>query len=91
VDLRKITCPVLNIMGQTDDLVPSAQSMPFNDLVGSSDRKSILFGSGHIGLAVGAKAQTQLWPEACQWLAERSGRFEADQGPSAGSWTMAHS
>ena len=72
VNLREITCPVLNIMGRNDDLVPCAQSMPFNDLIGSTDRKSIVFDSGHIGLAVGAKAQAQLWPEACQWLAERS-------------------
>jgi polyhydroxyalkanoate synthase len=72
VNLRKITCPVLNVIGRNDDLVPSAQSLPFNDLVGSTDRKSIVFPTGHIGLAVGAKAQAQLWPEACQWLAQRS-------------------
>jgi hypothetical protein len=77
-ELKKGATPseVLNIMGRSDDLVPSAQSLPFNDLVASTDRKSILFPSGHIGLAVSAKAQTQLWPEACQWLAERSGVLE---------------
>jgi hypothetical protein len=31
VDLRNICCPVLNIMAGKDDLVPSAQSAPFND------------------------------------------------------------
>ncbi|MDB6020871.1 MAG: Poly(R)-hydroxyalkanoic acid synthase, class PhaC subunit [Pedosphaera sp.] len=72
VDLRKITCPVLNIMAQNDDLVPCAQSAPFNDLVGSKDRKSIVVPAGHIGLAVGSKAQKEAWPEACRWLAERS-------------------
>ncbi|HZQ46051.1 MAG TPA: class III poly(R)-hydroxyalkanoic acid synthase subunit PhaC [Verrucomicrobiae bacterium] len=72
VDLRKITCPVLNIMAQNDDLVPCAQSAPFNDLVGSRDRKSIVVPAGHIGLAVGSKAQKEAWPEACRWLAERS-------------------
>ncbi len=72
VDLRKITCPVLNIMARNDDLVPCAQSTPFNDLVGSKDRKSIVVPAGHIGLAVGSKAQKEAWPEACRWLAERS-------------------
>ena len=33
-----------------------AQSLPFNDLVGSSDRKSIMLQAGHIGLAIGGKA-----------------------------------
>ncbi|MDB6064105.1 MAG: phaC [Pedosphaera sp.] len=72
VDLRKITCPVLNIMAQNDDLVPCAQSAPFNDLVSSRDRKSIVVPAGHIGLAVGSKAQKEAWPDACRWLAERS-------------------
>jgi len=72
VDLRKITCPILNIMAKADDLVPCAQSMPFNDLVSSKDRQSILFPAGHIGLAVGSKAQRELWPQACEWTAKRS-------------------
>ena len=72
VDLRRITCPVLNIMASNDDLVPCAQSMPFNDLVSSKDRESILFPAGHIGLAVGSKAQREVWPKACEWLAKRS-------------------
>jgi polyhydroxyalkanoate synthase len=72
VDLRRITCPVLNIMAQNDDLVPCAQSAPFNDLVSSNDRKAMILPAGHIGLAVGSKAQRELWPQACHWLAERS-------------------
>jgi polyhydroxyalkanoate synthase len=72
VNLRNITCPVLNLMARKDDLVPCAQSLPFNDLVGSADRKAIEFPAGHIGLAVGSKAQKELWPQACEWLAARS-------------------
>ncbi len=71
VDLRKITCPVLNLMATRDDLVPCAQSEAFNDLVGSTDRRTIKFPAGHIGLAVGSKAQKELWPEVVRWLAER--------------------
>ncbi len=57
VDLKQITCPVLNLMASRDDLVPCAQSEPFNDLVGSSDRRTIKLDVGHIGLAMGTKAQ----------------------------------
>jgi poly(3-hydroxyalkanoate) synthetase len=28
--------------------------------------------SGHIGLAIGGQAQRELWPRACDWLAERT-------------------
>jgi polyhydroxyalkanoate synthase len=72
VDLKRIVCPVLNLMATKDDLVPCAQSEPFNDLVGSSDRKTMKLKAGHIGLAVGSRAQNELWPDVCQWLVERS-------------------
>jgi polyhydroxyalkanoate synthase len=74
VHLRDIVCPVLNIMAGKDDLVPCAQGMPFNDLVGSTDRKTIVLkDSGHIGLAIGGRAQKEVWPQACDWLGQRSG------------------
>ena len=72
IDLANITCPILNLTATKDHLVPCGQSLPFNDLVGSQDRKTINFPAGHIGLAVGSKAQRDLWPKACDWLAERS-------------------
>jgi hypothetical protein len=73
VHLQNITCPVLNIMAGKDDLVPCSQGMAFNDLVGSRDRRAILLnGTGHIGLAIGGKAQKEVWPQACSWLADRS-------------------
>jgi polyhydroxyalkanoate synthase subunit PhaC len=72
VELKRITCPVLNLMADQDDLVPPAQSEPFNDLVGSTDRKAIRLATGHIGLAVSSAAQRELWPQAVQWLGERS-------------------
>ena len=73
VNLKNIICPVLNLMAGKDDLVPCSQGLPFNDLVGSRDRKAILLeGSGHIGLAIGGRAQKEVWPPACDWLAKRS-------------------
>jgi polyhydroxyalkanoate synthase subunit PhaC len=73
VNLKNIACPVLNLMASKDDLVPCSQGIPFTDLVGSKDRKSILLeGSGHIGLAIGGRAQKEVWPAACQWLGERT-------------------
>jgi len=72
VDLRRITCPVLNLAAEKDHLVPCGQSLPFNDAVGSTDRTAITFPAGHIGMAVGSKANHELWPTACDWLAKRS-------------------
>ncbi len=72
VDLRKITCPLLNLMAKNDDLVPCAQTEPLNDLVSSKDNEKIVWPAGHIGLAVSGRAQKELWPRAVEWLAKRS-------------------
>jgi len=72
VDLRRITCPVLNLVAQHDHLVPPSQSLSFNDAVAARDRKSINFPAGHIGMAVSSRAHRELWPQVCDWLAERS-------------------
>lgn len=71
VNLKNITCPILNLVAQHDHLVHPNQSLPFNDAVGSSDRKTVNFPAGHIGLAVSSKAHRDLWPKVVDWLQER--------------------
>jgi poly[(R)-3-hydroxyalkanoate] polymerase subunit PhaC len=72
VDLRKITCPLLNLMASSDHLVPCSQTEPLNDLVSSTDKEKIIWPAGHIGLAVSSKAQKELWPRAVDWLIQRT-------------------
>ncbi len=72
VNLKNITCPILNLVAQHDHLVHPNQSLPLNEAVGSTDRTTINFPAGHIGLAVSGKAHKDMWPKAVQWLAERS-------------------
>lgn len=72
VDLRRITCPLLNLMARKDDLVPCAQTEPLNDLVSSKDKEKIIWPAGHIGLAVSSRAQKELWPRAVDWLVKRT-------------------
>jgi polyhydroxyalkanoate synthase len=71
VDLRKITCPLMNLMAAKDDLVPPSQSEPLNDLISSTDKETIVVPSGHIGLSIGGYAQKNVWPKVCDWLGER--------------------
>jgi polyhydroxyalkanoate synthase subunit PhaC len=72
VDLRNITCPLLNLMASSDHLVPCSQTEPLNDLVSSTDKEKIIWPAGHIGLAVGTSAQKELWPRAVDWLLQRT-------------------
>jgi polyhydroxyalkanoate synthase len=84
VNLTQITCPLLNLVAVSDHLVPKELSLPLNDHVGSTDKESVVFPAGHIGLAVGSKANRELWPKVADWLAKRSTAMpQAASRPSA--------
>ncbi|HKA52987.1 MAG TPA: alpha/beta fold hydrolase [Candidatus Binatia bacterium] len=68
VDLRRITCPVLNVLGEYDDVVHPQASLPLTDLVGSEDKHNLVFPVGHIGVVVSSSAHRKLWPQVGTWL-----------------------
>ena len=70
-NLKDITCPVLNVIGEHDDVVHPKSSLPLENLVGSPDAGTIVFPTGHIGAAVSSGAQKKLWPQVVSWLRER--------------------
>jgi polyhydroxyalkanoate synthase subunit PhaC len=72
IDLRKITCPLLNLMARKDHLVPCSQSEPLNDLVSSTDKEKIIWPAGHIGLGVSSRAHKELWPRVVKWIGDRT-------------------
>jgi polyhydroxyalkanoate synthase len=72
VDLGRITCPVLLLTARNDHLVPPASTEAIRARVASTDVRSMVMDGGHVGLVVGRTAQKRVWPEATQWLAERS-------------------
>jgi polyhydroxyalkanoate synthase len=71
IDLRRIICPLLNIVARFDDLVPLRTCEPLTQLVGSRDKQTIVFPSSHIGVAAGLVAHERLWPAVGQWLGVR--------------------
>lgn len=71
VDLRRITCPVLNVVGEYDDVVHPQSSLPFLECVSSLDKANVLFPTGHIGVVVSAASHKKLWPQVGTWLKER--------------------
>ena len=72
VDLKKITMPVLNIIGTNDDLVSAESSRTITDIISSKDKKTLEFPTGHVGLCIGQAAHKKLWPEVGQWIKEHS-------------------
>jgi len=80
VDLKNITMPVLNIFGEQDHLVPPSCSKPLSKLVGSKDVTTKPFNLGHIGMYVSGRSQKELAPTVAEWLMQRSGGKNIDEG-----------
>jgi polyhydroxyalkanoate synthase len=68
VNLKDISCPVLNVIGMYDDVVHPQSSLSLLDLVGSQDKQSLAFPTGHIGVVVSSSAHKKLWPQVGDWL-----------------------
>ena len=71
VELKNITCPVLNVVAEKDDVVAPRASLPFIELIGSQDKANLVFPTGHMGAAVSSGAQKHLWPQVAAWLGDR--------------------
>jgi polyhydroxyalkanoate synthase len=72
VNLKEISMPFLNIMAEFDHLVPNESSHPLTEAVSSTDKESMVFPTGHIGMFVGSKSQNEVCPKITQWLKPRS-------------------
>jgi polyhydroxyalkanoate synthase len=71
VDVENIDMPIIQIMGEYDHLIPANASKPFNEVVGSDDVTTIEYATGHIGLSVSSSSHEEVWPEVCEWYADR--------------------
>jgi polyhydroxyalkanoate synthase len=71
VNLRRITCPLLNVVAEKDDVVHPSSSLGLPEFVGSTDKRNLTFATGHLGAVVSAGAMTKLWPQIGGWLAAR--------------------
>lgn len=71
IDLEKITVPILNIIGDFDDICPPAASLPIIDATSSKDKSTIRSPCGHIELCVSTYAHQKLWPQVVEWLRAR--------------------
>jgi len=71
VDLKQIAAPLLNVIGDFDDIVNPRSSEPLPELVSSADKRNLHYPTGHMGAAVSSDSLKKLWPQISKWLAER--------------------
>jgi len=72
VDLKNITCPVLNVFAEQDHLVPPDASKALKGRTSSKNYTELSFPGGHIGIYVSGKAQKQVTPAISDWLDKNS-------------------
>jgi polyhydroxyalkanoate synthase len=72
VNLSNITMPLLNIVGDIDDICTPPASTPINDISTSMDKELLRFPTGHIELSVSSDVHKRLWPQVVHWLEQRS-------------------
>lgn len=68
VTLSDITCPVLAVVGEVDDIGQPAAVRGIKRAAPQADVYEYLIRVGHFGLVVGSKAATQNWPTVASWV-----------------------
>jgi len=68
VNLRKIRCPMLNILARYDHIVPLLSGKALKNVYSGKSYKEIIFPSSHTGLSVSKEAHLNLWPKVCEWV-----------------------
>ena len=71
VELKNITCAVLNVFAQDDHIVPPATSQALRGKLGTEDYTELGLPGGHVGVFVGGKAQALLGSGIVDWISAR--------------------
>lgn len=69
--LGAITCPVLAVTFEHDNIVPWQSAAVLIDEVGSADKHRIHLPGGHVGAVVSQKASKTLWPQIAAFWAKQ--------------------
>jgi len=71
VDLSAIACPVLNIYGRADHIIPPPCSRALGPILEGNGRyRELAVPTGHVGVFVSRRARDTVAPAIAEWLAE---------------------
>lgn len=73
IRLERLDAAVCNVIAAKDHIIPPACSRALAGLLPAhADQQTLEYDLGHLGLAVGPPAFTQVWADIYKWLAARS-------------------
>jgi polyhydroxyalkanoate synthase len=78
VDLKNITCPLMVIASDEDNIVSEKSAAAILDLVNSKRKEYKLIKGGHIGILLSSKARERFWEPVEHWLEEANDKFKSD-------------
>ncbi|HEY3019384.1 MAG TPA: AMP-binding protein, partial [Solirubrobacteraceae bacterium] len=67
VSLADITCPVLAVIGDIDEIAPARAVRPLAAAAPRAEAWETHVRAGHLGLVLGSKATDQAWPAVIEW------------------------
>jgi polyhydroxyalkanoate synthase len=68
VELAAIACPVLNIFGAEDHIIPPLCSRALGGILAGRDYQELEVPTGHAGVFVSRRAQETVGPAVAGWL-----------------------
>jgi len=71
VNLKNITCPLLNVFGKNDYLAPPSSAKPLSKGVGAKDVTTLGVDTGHVGIFVGSTSYKTIVPKIVKWVKDR--------------------
>ncbi|KAF0248236.1 MAG: polyhydroxyalkanoate synthase [bacterium] len=72
INLGNISCPVLGVVAEHDEIVPLKSSEILMDLISSKDKELLKVKGGHHSISIGLSAITIVWPKTLEWLLAHS-------------------
>ncbi len=71
--LENLTCPLLVVSFQHDNIVPEGAAAALVEMAGSKDKRHLRLPGGHVGAVVSRSASQRLWPVIEGFFAEHEG------------------
>lgn len=72
VDLRRISCPLLNVVANFDQVAKPAMSIRLSEMTSSRDATTLSYDYGHLTVVAGHGADETFWKDSAGWLSTRS-------------------
>ncbi len=81
--LQNVTCPLLSVTFEHDNIVPKESAAPLIEMAGSKDKESVHLPGGHVGAVVSRAASKRLWPVLAAFFAKHDELAEGERQSGA--------